>query len=226
VGPRSTEYYRDALQQIQHESEQMTVLIENLLAFARADAGAEKMELQPFDLVELLHEVHSEWTVCAEQFSLTLAVNADCTSNTALGNRPALHRLLRILVDNGCQYTPAGGAVHLSVCSDTRQATVSVHDTGIGIAAEHLPHIFNRFYRVPNVKRRTGRGAGLGLSLARWSAEQHNTLISVQSQPGAGSLFSFTLPTLASGKTPLAARARSSSPEQTTCFASDGQRLA
>jgi signal transduction histidine kinase len=183
----------------------MTVLIENLLAFARADAGAEKMELQPFDLVELLHEVHNEWTVCAEQFSLTLAVNADCKSNTVLGNRPALHRLLRILVDNGCQYTPAGGAVHLRVCSDALQTTVSVHDTGIGIAAQHLPHIFDRFYRVPNVKRRTGRGAGLGLSLAQWIAEQHDTSISVQSQPGAGSLFSFTLPTLASSKAPLAA---------------------
>jgi heavy metal sensor kinase len=191
--PRSAEYYREVLQQIQHESEQMTALIENLLAFARADAGAEKMELQPFDLVALLDEVRNEWVVCAEEFSLKLAVNADSPSATVLGNRAALHRLLRILVDNGCQYTPAGGAVYLSLRSDAQRATVSVCDTGIGIAGEHLPHIFGRFYRVPAAKRRTGRGAGLGLSLAQWIAEQHDTSISVQSQFGSGSVFSFTL---------------------------------
>jgi heavy metal sensor kinase len=194
--PRSAEYYCEVLQRIQHESEQMTVLIENLLAFARADAGAEEMELQPFDLVALLDEVRNEWSICAEEFSLKFEVSADSKSITVLGNRAALHRLLRILVDNGCQYTPAGGSVHLSVRSDAQQATVSVCDTGIGIASEHLPHIFDRFYRVPTAKRRAGRGAGLGLSLAQWIAGKHGTSISVQTTFGFGSVFLFGLPTL------------------------------
>ena len=135
--PRSAEYYREVIQHIQHESEQMTALIENLLAFARADAGAEKMELEAFDLVALLGEVRSEWAVCAEEFSLKLALTANNRPVAVLGNRAALHRLLRILIDNGCQYTPAGGAVYLSLRSDAQRATVSVCDTGISIAAEH-----------------------------------------------------------------------------------------
>jgi heavy metal sensor kinase len=192
--PRSTDYYCDALQQIQHESEQMTGLIESLLAFARADAGAEKMELQAFDLVALLHEVRTEWAVCAEQLSLQLTMDADRASVRVLGNRPALHRLLTILVDNGCQYTPAGGAVHLKIQCNSHLAVISVCDSGIGIESEHLPHVFDRFYRVPNAKRRTGRGAGLGLALSQWIAEQHSTSISVQSTPGVGSQFSFPLP--------------------------------
>lgn len=191
--PRSTDYYRDALQQIQHESEQMTALIENLLVFARADAGAEKMELQVFDLVALLHEVRNGWALCAEQLSLRLTMDTDRASVNVLGNRPALHRLLTILVDNGCQYTPAGGTVDLKIHCNNHLAVVSVHDSGVGIGSEHLPHVFDRFYRVPNAKRRTGRGAGLGLALAQWIAEQHNTSIFVQSTPGTGSQFSFSL---------------------------------
>ena len=201
--PRSAEYYRDALQQIQHESEQMTTLIEGLLAFARADGGAEKMELQPFNLVALMDDVRSEWTDCAGQFRLKLTADTSGESIPVLGNKASIHRLLRILMDNGCQYTPAGGSVHLSVRWDAQRASISVRDTGIGIAAEHLPHIFDRFYRVPNAKQRTGRGVGLGLALAQWIAEQHNTSISVQSQPGAGSVFSFTLPTFTEDKNPL-----------------------
>jgi heavy metal sensor kinase len=197
---RSTEYYKDVLRQIQHESEHMTALIEKLLAFARADAGAEKMELQPFDLVALFDETRSEWAACAEQFSLTIAVDTNQKSVVVLGNRPAVHRLLRILIDNACHHTPADGSVYLSVRCDVHQATVSVGDTGVGIAAEHLPHIFERFYRVPDAKRRTRSGTGLGLALAQWIAEQHNTSISVQSQPQVGSQFSFTLPILTDGK--------------------------
>lgn len=94
------------------------------------------------------------------------------------------------------QYTPAGGSVHLIVRCDDELATISVRDTGIGIAAENLTHIFDRFYCVPDAKRKTGRGAGLGLALTQWIAEQHNTSINVKSQPQVGSQFSFILPIL------------------------------
>jgi heavy metal sensor kinase len=201
--PRSTEYYRDALQHILHESEQMTTLIGELLAFARADAGAEKVELHSFNVVALMNDVRGEWTDRAEQFRLKLTADASRESIPVLGNRAAIHRLLRILLDNACQYTPAGGSVHLSVRLDAQRATISVRDTGIGIAAEYLPHIFERFYRVPGAKQRTDGGAGLGLALAQWIAEQHNTFISVQSQPGAGSVFSLALPAISKDKGPL-----------------------
>jgi signal transduction histidine kinase len=201
--PRSAEYYRDVLQKIQRETEQMTTLIESLLAFARADGGAEKLELQPFNLVVLIDEVRREWADRAAQFGLKLNADTGDEAAPVLGNRPAVHRLLRILVDNACQYTPAGGSVHLSVRLDGERAAICVRDTGIGIAVEHLPHIFDRFYRVPDARQRSGRGAGLGLALAQWIAEQHNTEISVQSQPGGGSLFSFTLPVFTGDKNRL-----------------------
>ncbi|MBI3679472.1 MAG: two-component sensor histidine kinase, partial [Acidobacteria bacterium] len=106
----------------------------------------------------------------------------------------ALRRLFLTLIDNAVKYTPAGGEV--AVCLRTLDgfAVVEVQDSGIGISAEDLPHIFERFYRADKARSRAAGGAGLGLSIARWIARAHQGDIQVESAPDRGSNFRVRLP--------------------------------
>jgi signal transduction histidine kinase len=104
----------------------------------------------------------------------------------------ALQRLLTILLDNAVRYTQPGGSVSLCVSRDGSRVLFRVQDTGIGIAAEHQPRIFDRFYRVDRTRGSSSRGSGLGLALAKWIAEGHDTTVSVESMTGKGSSFSFS----------------------------------
>ena len=105
----------------------------------------------------------------------------------------ALQRLLTILLDNAVRYTQPGGAVHLRVAREGGRVLFSVEDSGIGIAPEHQPRIFDRFYRVDRTRGAVAGGSGLGLALAKWIAEKHGTGILLESTLGKGSCFGFTL---------------------------------
>jgi signal transduction histidine kinase len=102
--------------------------------------------------------------------------------------------LFVILVDNAVKYTPIGGAVSVAMTVDGRRAAIEVRDTGVGIAAADVPHIFERFYRVATDRSRRTGGVGLGLAIARWIAACHGGEIAVESQPNAGSVFRVQLP--------------------------------
>ena len=104
-----------------------------------------------------------------------------------------LLQLVLNLLDNAVKFTPAGGSVNVSWGREDRQALVCVSDTGPGISPEHLPHIFERFYRVDGARTRAGGGAGLGLSIGRWIAEAHGGSISAESAPGEGATFTVRL---------------------------------
>lgn len=110
------------------------------------------------------------------------------------GDESALGRLLLILIDNAIKYTPAGGAVDLRLAKDKERALIRIADTGIGIAASDLPHVFDRFWRADKVRTRAEGGSGLGLAIARWIVERHGGEISVSSQLGEGSTFTVALP--------------------------------
>jgi signal transduction histidine kinase len=110
------------------------------------------------------------------------------------GDESALGRLLLILIDNAIKYTPAGGAVDLRLAKDKERAIIRIADTGIGIAASDLPHVFDRFWRADKVRTRAEGGSGLGLAIARWIVERHGGEISVSSQLGEGSTFTVALP--------------------------------
>lgn len=135
-----------------------------------------------------------------------------------LGDSQGIPRLLSILLENASKYTPPGGAVTLSAAMDGERIILSVVDTGIGIAPEHLLRIFDRFYRATPASENAPTGSGLGLSLAKWIAERHGTELSVTSNPGCGSCFSFSLSKMSN--TPAAsdankrARAESSAPSR------------
>jgi signal transduction histidine kinase len=144
---------------------------------------------------------------------------AELVDAEAEGDPLWLRQILVNLVNNAIKYTPAGGSVTLTLTVDkgrktddgrtitsvgptlntqhptpSPEARISVADTGPGIPAEHLPHLFDRFYRVDSGRSRDAGGVGLGLNIAKWAAEAHDGRIEVESKPGKGSVFSLVLP--------------------------------
>jgi signal transduction histidine kinase len=111
-----------------------------------------------------------------------------------MADQDLLLQLMLNLLDNAVKYTPSGGTVDVSLSAANGQAEVAVSDSGPGIAAEHLPHIFDRFYRVDRARSRAEGGVGLGLSICRWIAEAHGGSIRAYSAPGEGSTFIVRLP--------------------------------
>ena len=111
-----------------------------------------------------------------------------------MGDEDRLKQLILNLVDNAIKYTLPGGMVRLSLAKDSGWAQLIVSDTGIGIPAEDLPHIFERFYRVDKARSRAQGGSGLGLAIAKWVVQAHGGAIKVDSTVGAGTTFTVTLP--------------------------------
>ena len=195
--PRTEEEYAKTLDRILVESERTTRLIEDLMLLARVDAGADGIVFEPMDLADLVRESCAEAKVLAEAASVGLIADefSECRIQ---GDDHALRRLMLILLDNAVKYTPPGGSVTVSVSVEAQAAVVEVRDTGIGIAAEDLPHVFERFYRAAKDRSRTTGGAGLGLSIAHWIAVRHGGEIRAESTLGAGSVFRVRLPALPS----------------------------
>lgn len=191
---RTEAEYMKMLDDILKESERTTSLLEDLMLLARADGGSDGLLMEPMDLAGAVGEACSEVRVLAEAGGVDLET---CRFSRCCirGDEQALRRLLLILLDNAIRYTPPGGRV--AVCmkiSEGPAAIVEVRDTGIGISAEDLPHVFDRFYRAAKDRSRKTGGAGLGLSIARWIVERHGGTIHAESELHAGSKFRVTLP--------------------------------
>ena len=202
---RDSHAYREALQHILNETEKTSVLIEELLALARADSGSESLKRQPVELGELLRDCVQGWQPLAARAGHELALrSSDAGYVWVVADESALRRVLSILLDNAVKYTPARGHidvtldVNFDVKQDDRepQAVVSVSDSGIGISAEEQAKIFERFYRVDKARGRAAGGAGLGLAIARWIVERHGGSITVESATDKGSKFSVQMPTV------------------------------
>ncbi|MBX6763947.1 MAG: HAMP domain-containing protein [Rubrobacteraceae bacterium] len=194
-----------ALAEIHGESERMSRLVGDLLTLARADAGR-ALERRPLDLATLAREAVAQARALTEGQKLSL----DAPERIELaGDRDALKQLLLILLDNAIKYTPSSG--HITVRAEAWRdggAHISVSDTGEGIAPEHLPHIFERFYRADPA--RATEGTGLGLSIASWIVRQHGGTIEVESEPGRGSTFTVHLPPSLPGERENGVASRSS----------------
>jgi signal transduction histidine kinase len=191
--PRAAEEYREACEQVQMETVRMASLIDSLLILARADAGMEALRFELVDANRLAFEVGEKWQTAMRLAFLDFRVETAPEPLFVRGDMNALQRLLTILLDNAARYTQPGGSVNLCVCRDGSRVLFRVQDTGMGIAAEHQPRIFDRFYRVDRTRGSSSRGSGLGLALAKWIAERHDTTVSVESMTGRGSSFSFSL---------------------------------
>jgi signal transduction histidine kinase len=192
--PRDSEQYRTVLEEMLEEIERLTRLSEQLLFLCREDARLVPRSRESVRLDELVEEVADHLRVVAAEKRQTIAVeiSGPCA---VLGDEDQLRRLLFNLLDNAMKYTKNVGTISVRSVHLGEKVRVVVADNGIGIAAEHIPHIFERFYRVdPARGREATEGIGLGLAICRSIVEAHGGCIEVASDVGRGTQVTFTLP--------------------------------
>ena len=197
---REPAVYADALIGIAQEAERVGNIVGDLLTLARADAGERPIERVLFYLDDVVVDATSSARVLAEGQSVTIF--AERFEEAAVVGDPTLVRqLVVILLHNAVKFTAAGGTIRLSVGVTSGYATLVVSDNGSGIAADHLPKVFERFYRADetlarsgNPRARTGAGAGLGLSIARWIADAHDATLVIESTVNVGTRVTVQFP--------------------------------
>lgn len=190
---RTTEEYREALEDVHAESVRTTDLIENLLTLARADAGKAALDRREIDLAQVVREASVQGEKLAGARNLRFRTEVPDSPIPAIGDPSALRRLLLIVIDNAVKYTPEG-EISVRLLSANGNPQVQVSDTGIGIPQGDLARVFERFYRADKSRSRDSGGAGLGLSIAKWIAEVHQGTIEARSEQDRGSTFILTLP--------------------------------
>jgi heavy metal sensor kinase len=190
---REPEAYRRVLEAINEEVDRMIRLTAGLLTLARADAGQGQLTLEQVDLAGIVAAAAGQVRPAAGRQGVRLEVAAGPAA-TLKADKDLLIQLLLNLLDNAVKHTPAGGTVTVGWQAGDGTVALRVTDTGAGIAPEHLPHIFDRFYRADSARSRAQGGAGLGLSICRWIAEAHGGAISAESAEGRGSAFIVRLP--------------------------------
>jgi signal transduction histidine kinase len=185
--------YRQSLETISQEATQMSSLIEQLLTLARVDAGKEQWNFTEVNLGKLIAHLSADVEVLCQEKGLTLQLG-QTQDLVVKGDEARLRGLFMNLLDNAIRYTTRPGTVSVSLRREGKMAVAAVKDTGVGIPAEEIPFIFERFYRVDKSRSRAEGGTGLGLAISRHIAEAHGGKIEVESQVGAGSTFSVWLP--------------------------------
>ncbi|MBX2990501.1 MAG: HAMP domain-containing protein [Bacteroidetes bacterium] len=187
---------RDFVQKAYNHSVRLNTLLGDLITISHIESGEMKMSFRYFNLNELLSSVIEEFTPTAEnnKVSLRLAPNLPADVEV-LGDKERLHVVFDNLLENAIKYNKPGGDVVVSFERHDGKVRLSVADTGVGIAAEHQPRIFERFYRVDRNRSREVGGTGLGLAIVKHIIEAHGSSVQIQSTVGKGSVFSFTLKT-------------------------------
>ncbi len=188
---RFGDYDEESMVVVQDEMERMSRLLGDLLLLARADTGGLPLRHEPVELDNVLFEVYRQISRIEKPVTVELTA---VDQAMIMGDEDRLKQLILNLVDNAIKYTQPGGMVRLSLAKDSGWAQLIVSDTGIGIPAEDLPHIFERFYRVDKARSRAQGGSGLGLAIAKWVVQAHGGAIKVDSTVGAGTTFTVTLP--------------------------------
>jgi len=180
---------QESLKAIEAETWRMASIVSDLAVLAELESGHLEHQ-EDVSLKGLLLDTREWASLLAGNRRIVIARQDDVWVR---GSAHRLERLLRNLVDNAIKYTPDGGTITLSLFRDGGWAVLEVSDTGIGIAPEHIPHIFERFYRVDKARSRASGGSGLGLTIVKNVVEQHGGTVSVSSEPGKGSRFTVRL---------------------------------
>ena len=194
---QTTEQYQDAIHTALQDVERLSHVVRALLQLSQAESGQLTLNRAPLDIAGTVKVMSEHLALAAEDKGQELVV--DCPGPAmALADRVQIERLVTNLLTNAIKYTPIGGHIKLTVRNDTGMVVLRVSDTGQGIPREHLPHIFDRFYRVPAGASPSGaspeKGLGLGLSFVSWIVKAHEGAIEVESEPGRGSSFVVSLP--------------------------------
>ncbi|HET6145739.1 MAG TPA: heavy metal sensor histidine kinase [Candidatus Acidoferrales bacterium] len=192
----SGEEYRDIIGSMLEEVNRLTNLVESLLTLSRADAGELRLRYEIFPVIDLLSDAASLLEVLIEEKKLTFTLTGD-ESLYVKADRLFLRQAVINVLHNAVKFTPSGGAVALSVARNKDgKAELSITDNGPGIPAEHRTLVFDRFYRVDPARSGENKGAGLGLSIARWAVQSHDGEIALSNVPDGGCTFSIRLPTV------------------------------
>lgn len=182
------------LEPVLEEVRLLTRLVEDLRLLALAEAGQLALEKRPIDVGDLLRDVYVNFGPQAADRGVTLALDLLDDLPPVLADRRRISQVLGNLLTNALRYTPQGGCVTLSGTASDGVVEAAVSDTGAGIPPEDLPHVFERFWRGEKSRTRAGGGSGLGLAIAKQLVEIHGGVIGVETVPGEGSTFWFTLP--------------------------------
>ncbi len=198
-GKDDQETLEESIAAIKSETEQMKLLVEHLLFLARSDNEAIQLQKAEFDLSEVTAEIIRDIEIMDS--SRNQDNNRDHIIETelqgpvyVLGDKQLIRQAIRILLDNSIKYTPPGEKVSLKIFQREGKANIQVQDNGIGIAAEDLPHIFDRFYRSDESRARKTGGSGLGLAIAKWIIENHEGHFEVLSRVNIGTRINILLP--------------------------------
>lgn len=183
---------RRFIDQIQVETDALTQMVTELLELSRIESGRLTLDLQPVAPSDLLASASKRMQLQAERAGLSLRVDCPTDLPKVMIDSQRLEQVLVNLIHNAVKYTKPGGEVVLFADAGSGEVRFAVRDTGIGIPADDVPRIFERFYRVD--KSRTGSGTGLGLSIAKHIVEAHKGKIWAESTEGQGSTFYFTIP--------------------------------
>jgi heavy metal sensor kinase len=192
--PRPEGEYRAALSDILAESEKVSVLIEQLLDLARADSGSAPIPMARMNLTEAMDEAYRKASILVDAKKLNAIKHLPAEPVWIQGNPAAIERLFLIFLDNAVKYTTSGGQVEMNLTSHDGVAEAEIRDTGIGISADDIPHIFERFFQADRSRSGENGGSGLGLAIGRWIAQTHHGDIAVESEPSKGTSFRIQFP--------------------------------
>jgi signal transduction histidine kinase len=191
--PRTTAEYESTLQDMGQEVDRLIRLSTDLLFLVRLDQGRLPWQPSNVELSHLLAAIVEQVHPLAEKKGL--ALEAEIPAGISIrGDADHLIRLFLNLLDNAVRYTPPAGQVVVQATETDGEVLVSIGDTGPGIAPEHLPHLFERFYRAETARSRHAGGAGLGLAMAYEIARWHGGTLTARSEPGQGTTFTVHLP--------------------------------
>ncbi|WIV12957.1 ATP-binding protein [Proteiniborus sp. MB09-C3] len=200
-GKKDEKTMQESIDAIKSETENMKELVEQLLFLARGDNETIQLHKEDFDASEIVDEIVRETQMIDPNHNFEIDLNRPAYINA---DRQLIKQAIRILVDNSIKYTPQGKKIILRVANEDNSVHITVQDSGIGIAPEYLPQVFNRFYRSDESRARKTGGAGLGLSIAKWIVERHGGHFEILSRINIGTRITIIIPVSKMPSTELA----------------------
>lgn len=191
--PMTIEEYKATVASCLEEVERLTHVVQGLLELSRAETGQSVIDRKPVRLSTLVADVCDDVMLIAESKHVQLTTDIQLDLQI-IGDKVRLHQAILNVVENAVKYTPSAGAVRVELRKVEDEIRLLVSDTGIGIAAEHIPFLFDRFYRVDKARSKNIHGTGLGLAIVKWIVDVHNGTIKVVSTEGAGTTMQITFP--------------------------------
>jgi heavy metal sensor kinase len=189
---KTTEQYREAMVNALEDVDRLSNIVRALLMLSQAESGQLLLQRTQLDFAELLRDQVDQYQIPAEAQGVDLTAAELPSACVIYGDKIQIERMVSNLLGNAIKYTPAGGRVVARLAVEAGLVKFTVEDTGVGISPDHLPHIFDRFYRVPSADPE--KGLGLGLSFVSWIVKAHGGVVSVESELHKGTRFTVSLP--------------------------------